>query len=97
MKTYLNTINGQPVGSDKSFESINPATGEVLARAPISTQAQVSEAIAAARAAQPGWAARPDAERKALTMKIADVIKQNAPYLAEWVTRCLLYTSICHR
>ena len=72
---------------DKSFESINPATGEVLARAPISTQAQVSEAIAAARAAQPGWAARPDAERKALTMKIADVIKQNAPYLAEWVTR----------
>lgn len=87
MKTYLNTINGQPVGSDKSFESINPATGEVLGRAPISTQAQVREAIGAARAAQPGWAARPDAERKALTMKIAEVIKQNAPYLAEWVTR----------
>ena len=87
MKTYLNTINGQPVDSDKSFESINPATGEVLGRAPISTQVQVSEAIAAARAAQPGWAARPDAERKALTMKVAEVIKQNAPYLAEWVTR----------
>lgn len=87
MKIYLTTINGQPVGSDKSFESINPATGEVLGRAPISSQAQVREAIAAARAAQPGWAARPDAERKALTMKIAEVIKQNTPYLAEWVTR----------
>jgi len=87
MKTYLNTVNGQLVDSDKSFESINPATGEVLGRAPISTQQQVAAAIAAARAAQPAWAARPDAERKALTMQVAEVIKKNAPYLAEWVTR----------
>ncbi len=87
MKTYLNTINGQLVGSGQSFESINPATGEALGRAPISTPKQVAEAIAAARAAQPAWAARPDAERKALMMRVAEVIKQNAPYLAEWVTR----------
>jgi acyl-CoA reductase-like NAD-dependent aldehyde dehydrogenase len=87
MKTYLNTINGQLVGADQSFESINPATGEALGRAPLSTQKQVAEAIAAARAAQPAWAARPDAERKALMMQVAEVIKKNAPYLAEWVTR----------
>lgn len=87
MKTYLNTVNGQLVDSDKSFESINPATGEALGRAPISTQQQVVAAIAAARAAQPAWAARPDAERKALTMQVAEAIKSNAPYLAEWVTR----------
>lgn len=87
MKTYLNTVNGRLVESDRNFESINPATGEALGRAPISTQQQVAEAIAAARAAQPGWAARPDAERKALTMQVAEAIKKNAPYLAEWVTR----------
>jgi hypothetical protein len=29
MNTYLNTLNGKAVGSDKTFESINPATGEV--------------------------------------------------------------------
>lgn len=87
MKTYLNTVNGQLVGSDQSFESINPATGEALGRVPSSTQAQVAAAIAAARAAQPAWAARPDAERKALMMQVAEVIKGNAPYLAEWVTR----------
>jgi acyl-CoA reductase-like NAD-dependent aldehyde dehydrogenase len=87
MKTYLNTVNGQPVGSDKTFESFNPATGEALGSVPISTKAQVSEAIAAARAAQPAWAARPDAERKALMMQVAEVIKEHAPYLAEWVTR----------
>ncbi len=87
MKSYLNTVNGQPVGSEQSFESFNPASGEPLGRAPISTQQQVKEAIAAARAAQPAWAARPDAERKALMMQVAEVIKANAPYLADWVTR----------
>lgn len=87
MKTYFNTLNGQLVDSDKNFESINPATGEALGRAPISTRQQVTAAIAAARAAQPAWAACPDAERKALMMRVAETIRKNAPYLAEWVTR----------
>ena len=87
MKTFLNSIGGQQVGSEQSFESVNPATGEALGRVPISSKAQVAEAIAAARAAQPAWAARPDAERKALLMQMAEKIKANAPYLAEWVTR----------
>lgn len=85
--TYLNTINGQLVGAEQCFESFNPATGEVVGTAPISSRAQVSEAIAAARAAQRGWAARPDSERKALMMQVAQVIKDNAPYLSEWITR----------
>ncbi len=87
MQTYLNTVDGRAVGSDRNFESINPATGEVIGCAPISTHPQVTAAIAAARAAQPAWAALPDAERKALTMRVAEAIKKNAPYLAEWVTR----------
>ncbi len=87
MKTYLNTIDGRLVGSEQTFESINPATGEALGRVPISSKRQVAEAIAAARAAQPAWAARPDAERKALMMQVAEVIKGNAGHLAEWVTR----------
>ncbi len=87
MKTYQNTLNGQSVGSDKTFESINPATGESIGLVPISTKEQVKAAIAAARAAQPAWAAKPDAERKALMMKVAEIIKQNDAYLAEWVTR----------
>lgn len=87
MKTYPNFVNGQLVGSERTFESFNPATGEVIGLAPLSTADQVKAAIAAARAAQPAWAARPDGERKALMMKLAEAIKQNAPYLAEWVTR----------
>ncbi|MBI3148407.1 MAG: aldehyde dehydrogenase family protein [Betaproteobacteria bacterium] len=87
MNTYLNTINGEQVDSSERFESINPATGEPIGRVPVSTRPQVSAAVAAARAAQPAWAAKPDAERKALMMKVAEIIKANAPYLAEWVTR----------
>ena len=87
MKTYANIVNGRPVLSERTFESRNPATGEVLGLVPHSTAAQVAEAVAAARAAQPAWAARPDAERKALMMKVAEVIKGNAEYLAAWVTK----------
>ncbi len=87
MKTYANTVNGRPVTSERTFESRNPATGEVLGLVPVSSEQQVAQAVAAAKAAQPAWAARPDAERKALLMRVAEVLKANAEPLAEWVTR----------
>ncbi len=87
MKIYDNTVGGRRIGAQRTFESFNPATGEALGRVPHSTPEQVREAVATARAAQPAWAARPDAERRALTMKIAEVIRANADYLAGWVTR----------
>jgi len=87
MQTYANTSNGRPVTSASTFESRNPATGEVLGLVPHSTREQVDAAVAAAKAAQPAWAARPDAERKALMGKVAEIIKANSEYLASWVTR----------
>lgn len=87
MKIYENYCDGQPVGSAEHFDSINPATGETLGRVPRSTPQQVAQAVAAARAAQPAWAARPDAERKALLLQVADKLQAEAPYLAEWITR----------
>jgi acyl-CoA reductase-like NAD-dependent aldehyde dehydrogenase len=87
LKTYNNTVGGRQLGATRSFESFNPATGEVLGLVPHSSPDQVREAVAAARAAQPEWAARPDAERKALVLKLADVIQSNAEELAGWVTR----------
>lgn len=87
MKTYDNYCNGQLVASSDSFESFNPATGEVLGRVAHSSAEQVAQAVAAARAAQPAWAARPDAERKALVLKMADVLQTETAYLADWITR----------
>jgi acyl-CoA reductase-like NAD-dependent aldehyde dehydrogenase len=87
VQTYRNTINGQPADAAQHFQSFNPATGQAIGLVPSSSQAQVDAAVAAARAAQPAWAALPDAERKAAMLKVAEVIRDNAPYLAEWVTR----------
>lgn len=87
MKTFANTLNGRPESSATSFESMNPATGQAIGRLPSSTREQVHAAIAAAKAAQPGWAARSDADRRALLDKVVDVLKGNAEYLAAWVTQ----------
>ena len=56
IQTYTNTINGQAVGAAQTFDSYNPATGEVLGKVPMSTKEQVLEAVAAAKVAQPQWA-----------------------------------------
>jgi acyl-CoA reductase-like NAD-dependent aldehyde dehydrogenase len=87
MHTFQNYSNGRLVGSARSFESYNPATGEAIGLVPHSSPEQVADAVAAARAAQPAWAARPDAERKALMGQLAQAIQDNAGMLAEWVTR----------
>jgi len=46
-------------GAREELVTRNPATGEELARVPLSTADDVERAVAAARAAQPAWAATP--------------------------------------
>ena len=60
-ETLKNYIGGEWVESATSefIDDIDAATGEVLARVPLSTEADVDAAARAARAAQPAWAARP--------------------------------------
>ncbi|GAB3767269.1 aldehyde dehydrogenase family protein [Ramlibacter monticola] len=87
MQSFTNTVNGRQVHSASSFESRNPATGEAIGLVPRSTRQEVAAAVAAAKAAQPAWAALPDETRRELLHKVADVIKENADYLSQWVTR----------
>lgn len=87
MTTYDNIVNGRHVASERRITSTNPANGEVLGTVPYSSAEQVAAAVAAAKAALPAWATRPDAERKALMMEVAKAIQSNAEYLAGWVTR----------
>jgi acyl-CoA reductase-like NAD-dependent aldehyde dehydrogenase len=87
IQTYTNTINGQAVGAAQTFDSYNPATGEVLGKVPMSTKEQVLEAVAAAKAAQPQWAALSEAERKEYLMKMAKVLEDNLDYLSRLVTQ----------
>ncbi len=87
MKNYDLTINGEQVSTEKHFEVRNPATDEIIGYAPISTPEQVQEAVAFAKAAQPAWAALSAEERSGYLLKLAEVLTENAEYLAEWITK----------
>ncbi|MGY1706644.1 aldehyde dehydrogenase family protein [Geodermatophilus sp. SYSU D00697] len=65
----------------------DPATGEVVGRAPVRSVEDLDAAVAAARAAQPAWAARPDAERIGLLLRAADAVEAAAEPLAELLSR----------
>jgi acyl-CoA reductase-like NAD-dependent aldehyde dehydrogenase len=72
------TINGKLAASAASLDAFNPATEERIAQFPDASREQLDEAVAAARAAFPAWAARPVAERQALVSKIGDLIEAHA-------------------
>ena len=85
--TYQNYIDNAFVGSDTLIEVRNPATAELLARIPEASNEQVDRAIAAARKAQKGWAAKPAIERAGYLRRIAEKVRANAPRLAQIITR----------
>ena len=80
-------IDGKAVEGRDYFETVNPATQEVLAEVAAGTAAEVNAAVAAAKAAFPKWAARPATERAALMRKLGDLIQQHVPELSETETR----------
>jgi 5-carboxymethyl-2-hydroxymuconic-semialdehyde dehydrogenase len=80
-------INGKSVAGRAYFETINPATQDVLAEVAAGTADDVNAAVAAAKAAFPAWAARPAAERAALMRKLGDLIARHVPELSETETR----------
>ena len=86
MKNYAFTINGESISTDDTFQVKNPATGELIGTASISNKDHVSQAIAAAKAAQPSWAARSDEDRKSIMNQVADVLTEHTDYLAKWIT-----------
>ncbi|MDQ1131324.1 aldehyde dehydrogenase family protein [Microbacterium sp. SORGH_AS_0888] len=63
------------------------ATREVIGHAPVHTTEDLDRAIAAARAAQPAWAALGHAERSRILRAIADDIEAEAEDLARLLSR----------
>ena len=65
----------------------DPATGEVIGRAPEHTEADLDAAIAAAKKAQPAWNALGHPQRIELLNAVADRLDANAEALAELLSR----------
>ncbi|HEY3020705.1 MAG TPA: gamma-aminobutyraldehyde dehydrogenase [Solirubrobacteraceae bacterium] len=87
--TLKNFIDGAFVDSAEGATEpiLNPATGEELAQAPLSTQADVEHAVAAARAAFEAWSrTTPGARQKAL-LDLADAVEEHGDELAELEAR----------
>jgi acyl-CoA reductase-like NAD-dependent aldehyde dehydrogenase len=70
-----------------TFDTVDPATGEVLATLPLASPGDVDAAVEAARAAQPAWAAMDPTRRTRLLMRLAELIEENAEELAETESR----------
>jgi acyl-CoA reductase-like NAD-dependent aldehyde dehydrogenase len=79
-------INGRLVPGDMEMPILNPATEEVLSSCPRASKGQLDEAVAAAKAAYPGWAATPIEHRRAAVVKMADIIEANVGELARLLT-----------
>ncbi len=83
-------IDGQwvPAASGKTFETINPATGDVLAQVAEGDKADVDKAVKAARKAfeEGPWRKMSASERGRLMYKLADLIEKNKETLAKLET-----------
>jgi betaine-aldehyde dehydrogenase len=83
VETLSNFIDGEQVASTGDTEPVlNPATGEEMARAPISTPEDVDSAVRAARAAFEGWSATTPAQRSQALLALADLVEEHGGEIA---------------
>ena len=87
-RTLKNYVGGRWVEADgaETIDVVNPANGEVLGQAPLSTRAQVDAAVQAARAAFPEWRATPPLVRARACFDLKYLLDEAKDELAMLVT-----------
>ena len=78
-------INGQRTESrsSRSADVTNPASGEVIRRVPLANRADVNSAVAAARAAFPGWRDTTPLRRSRILNKFRELLETHRAELAQ--------------
>ena len=83
-------IDGQWVEGAKAFDTVNPATGEVLTQITEASSADLDQAVQAARRAFDGkagaWRRMPASQRGQLIWRLADLVEKHMDELAELET-----------
>jgi acyl-CoA reductase-like NAD-dependent aldehyde dehydrogenase len=84
-KTYRNYIGGEWVDatSDETFESTNPATGELIGVFPKSTVEDTDRAVEAAKAAYESWRLVPAPKRAEILFRVAQSFVEHKDELTE--------------
>ncbi|MGJ3702718.1 5-carboxymethyl-2-hydroxymuconate semialdehyde dehydrogenase [Variovorax sp. AFSI2.2] len=86
MQQIHHLIGGKSVAGTDYFETVNPATQEVLAEVASGGEAEVNAAVAAAKEAFPKWAGMPATERAKLVRKLGELIAKHLPEIARTET-----------
>ena len=81
-RSFGHYINGEWTRSAATFETSNPATGEVLAKVAQADAAEVDRAVKAARAALPGWQALTGHQRARYLYAFARQVQKHSRRLA---------------
>ncbi|MDX3797534.1 aldehyde dehydrogenase family protein [Streptomyces sp. AK04-3B] len=76
----------RPAAGQDVIEVVDPVDERVIGRVPAGGAADVDAAVRAARAALPGWASTPPAERAARLSALRDVLAARKDEIAETVT-----------
>jgi malonate-semialdehyde dehydrogenase (acetylating)/methylmalonate-semialdehyde dehydrogenase len=89
VRVLANHIGGawSPSSATETLDDRDPATGELLARVPLSTAADVDAAVTAARAAAKTWRRTSPVVRARAVMALRAVLDEHRGELAELVTR----------
>lgn len=77
MTRYQNLVNGEWKSSEKEITIYSPINQEELGTVPAMSQAEVDEAMKAARAALPAWRALAPVERAAYLHKTAAILERD--------------------
>ena len=80
-------IAGKPVAGRDYFETLNPATQEVLAEVARGGVDEVNAAVAAAKSAFPAWAALAPTQRASIMKRLGDLIACQVDAIASTETR----------
>lgn len=90
LKQYHNIINGKkqlPGSLENMMDSIDPSTGKVWAKIPLSTKDDVETVVSVARNAYPGWSSLPARTRGDYLRRIGDMISEHGEELLKLETR----------
>ena len=79
-------INGRLIPGASSLDVINPATGRVLTTCARADEAQLNQAVAAAKAAFPTWSATPIEQRRQALLRVADALGARSAEFARLLT-----------
>jgi acyl-CoA reductase-like NAD-dependent aldehyde dehydrogenase len=79
-------IGGRKIAAQETFSVFNPATGELVAKAPNASLADLDDAVTAAQDAFPSWSRMSDVERQAACAALAGKLAEYAEEIARLLT-----------